>query len=165
MAPADLLENASDITYFDPDIRIYDALNDISALAREHDIVLIPHVLEPMPRDDRVPSETTILRPGSTTSASSRSQMRLKHSSNGGRKGSRGTVASHRPRARFVDQRWVDFVPGMFNHYILRDPAADVAHWNLWSRRLDGPGNVSSSKSDRCGSTTSAGSIRSVHIC
>ena len=37
---------------------------------------------------------------------------------------------------RFVDQRWIDFVPGLFPHYILRDPACNVAYWNLHSRDL-----------------------------
>ena len=36
--------------------------------------------------------------------------------------------------ARFVDQRWVDFVPGMFDQAMVRDPQYNVAYWNLHSR-------------------------------
>ena len=44
-------------------------------------------------------------------------------------------IAQH--RGLFVDQRWVDFVPGLFaNLAILRDPAYNVAYWNLPSRDL-----------------------------
>jgi glycosyltransferase involved in cell wall biosynthesis len=36
----------------------------------------------------------------------------------------------------FVDQRWVDLVPGYFEHTICTDPGANVAYWNLSSRRV-----------------------------
>src|SRR3569833_2865759 len=36
----------------------------------------------------------------------------------------------------FVDPRWVDMVPGNFEHTILRDPGYNVAYWNLDTREL-----------------------------
>ena len=41
---------------------------------------------------------------------------------------------------RFVDQRWVDFVPGMFDCEIVREPRFNVAYWNLHERRLEWTG-------------------------
>ncbi|HLE43419.1 MAG TPA: hypothetical protein VJB36_05355 [Methylomirabilota bacterium] len=40
------------------------------------------------------------------------------------------------PRAGlFVDQRWIDLVPGLFEGmHILRDPEYNVAYWNLAER-------------------------------
>ena len=38
--------------------------------------------------------------------------------------------------ASFVDQRFVDLVPGAFGAAIVRDPTFDVAYWNLHSRPL-----------------------------
>ena len=38
---------------------------------------------------------------------------------------------------QFVDQRWIDFVPSLFEHTTLRDPACNVAHWNLETRRFE----------------------------
>ena len=39
----------------------------------------------------------------------------------------------------FTDQRWVDFVPSFFDHYILKDPGYNVAYWNLHGRARDAP--------------------------
>ncbi len=40
-------------------------------------------------------------------------------------------------RGDFVDQRWIDLVPGMVPSFeLLRDPAYNVAYWNLHSRAL-----------------------------
>ena len=42
----------------------------------------------------------------------------------------------------FVDQRWIDFVPGIYDAAIVRDPSCNVAYWNLDRRDLswDGTG-------------------------
>ena len=36
----------------------------------------------------------------------------------------------------FVDQRWIDFVPGIYDVAIVRDPTCNVAYWNLDRRDL-----------------------------
>jgi glycosyltransferase involved in cell wall biosynthesis len=36
----------------------------------------------------------------------------------------------------FVDQRWVDFVPALFEHEVIKDPGCNVAYWNLSHRQL-----------------------------
>jgi len=41
----------------------------------------------------------------------------------------------------FVDQRWLDYVPGMFPHVIVRDPGCNVAYWNLHERKLEHSSN------------------------
>ncbi len=40
----------------------------------------------------------------------------------------------------FTDQRWIDYVPCFFDHYILKNPGYNVAYWNLHAREviLDG---------------------------
>ena len=37
----------------------------------------------------------------------------------------------------FTDQRWIDFVPSLFDHFILKDPTYNVAYWNLHERDAD----------------------------
>src|SRR5262245_53582778 len=45
-------EHRSEILYLDPDIRIYDSLDEVSSLARRYGIVLTPHTTKPYPKDE-----------------------------------------------------------------------------------------------------------------
>jgi glycosyltransferase involved in cell wall biosynthesis len=129
-----LLERAETITYFDPDIQVLARLDDIPSLAVEHGIVLTPHTLEPLPRDGLQPNETLILQAGMFNlgfiSVGTSARPFLEWWSE---RLARDCVVAPE-RARFVDQRWVDFVPSLFEHVVLRDPGLNVAWWNL-SRR------------------------------
>ena len=124
------------VVYFDPDIEIFAPLDDIGHLANEHSIVLTPHVTEPMPRDKLNLTESDILGSGiynlgfiAIGPGSERFLdwwgVRLRRES-----------IVDPTRMRFTDQRWIDFVPGMYPHYILRDPSCNVAYWNLYSREV-----------------------------
>src|SRR6266540_1108568 len=132
-----LLERVDDVAYFDPDIQIFDTLDDLSALARANATVLVPHATEPIPRDGHVPSEETILRAGIYNLGFV-----------GVGQGARPLLEWWRERlardcildpegGQFVDQRWIDFVPALFEHAIVRDPGVNVAYWNLPTRSLE----------------------------
>ena len=127
------------IAYLDPDIRIVNRLEAIEEALRDHPLVLTPHLTGPMPRDGKKPSETDILIAGvynlgfialanhSDTQAFLDwwSERLLTDCHNAPHKG------------LFVDQRWVDFVPGLAPTLkILRDPAYNLAYWNLPHRDL-----------------------------
>lgn len=136
-----LARGAGDITYFDPDIEVFTPLDDISALAREHSIVLTPHVLAPLAHHGGDEGEVTLLLAG---------MFNLGFISVGTGAGAfldwwaeRLARSGHvwPKRGQFVDQRWVDFVPSLFDHAILRDPACNVAHWNLETRRFEQVGD------------------------
>lgn len=132
-------DDGGGIAYMDPDIQVQSRMAELEAVLVEHAIVLTPHVLEGMPRDGRKPSETDILMAGVY---------------NLGFIGMSGRDDAHRmldwwserllkdchvapERGLFVDQRWVDFVPGLVSDLaILRDPAYNVAYWNLPERTL-----------------------------
>jgi glycosyltransferase involved in cell wall biosynthesis len=132
-----LARGGDDITYFDPDIEVFTPLDDISDLARKHSIVLTPHVLAPLPHHGGDEGEVTLLLAG---------MFNLGFIGVG-----RGAAAfldwwAERlarsghvlpKRGQFVDQRWVDFVPALFEHVVLREPACNVAHWNLETRRFE----------------------------
>ncbi|MGH9268370.1 MAG: methyltransferase domain-containing protein, partial [Acidimicrobiales bacterium] len=131
-----LLGTAAAVVFLDPDVEVHAPLDDIGAYAAEHSIVLTPHTTEPMPRDQCSPDELQILRSGIynlgfvAVGAGAKPflewwQERLRHD----------CVVSV-DEGLFVDQRWADFVPGYFDHYILRDPGVNVAYWNLGTRTV-----------------------------
>jgi glycosyltransferase involved in cell wall biosynthesis/SAM-dependent methyltransferase len=138
-------DDGSGVAYMDPDIQVISPMTELEAVLREHAIVLTPHVLDGMPRDGRKPSETDILMAGvynlgfiGMTDCDDARRMldwwseRLLKDCH---------VAPE--RGLFVDQRWVDFVPGLVSDLaIFRDSAYNVAYWNLPERTLarDGRG-------------------------
>ncbi len=124
------------VLYLDPDIRVYGSLQKLADLAVEHGIVLTPHLDTPMPLDGLKTDDRTILASGiynlgfvgvgqSAQAFLDFWQERL-----------RRECVIDPPNMRFVDQRWVDFVPGIFDHVIVRDPEYNVAYWNLHGRAL-----------------------------
>ena len=131
-----LLEEDDHAVYFDPDIEVFTPLDHIAGLAREHGIVLTPHVTKPLPRDELLPSEEMLLRAGIynlgfiAVGRSARpflswwSERLARH------------CLVDVPEGVFVDQRWIDFVPALFDHHVLRDPGCNVAYWNLSYRRV-----------------------------
>src|SRR5262249_19618998 len=59
------LRRASDVVvYLDPAIQVFAPLSDVAGLAARHSIVLTPHNLDPIPRDDKEPDETVIMGTG-----------------------------------------------------------------------------------------------------
>src|SRR5438270_5015447 len=56
--------NVDCLVYFDPDIAIFRPLDEMWALLAASDIVLIPHLLDPIPLDGKRPSEQDILTAG-----------------------------------------------------------------------------------------------------
>jgi glycosyltransferase involved in cell wall biosynthesis/ubiquinone/menaquinone biosynthesis C-methylase UbiE len=125
-----------EVCYLDPDIEVFAPLDDLEAAAREHGIVLTPHATAPLPRDGKKTDETSILAAGIYN-------LGFIVVGQGGwaflqfwKERLRRECVIDPEHMRFVDQRWVDFVPGMFDHVILRDPTINVAYWNLHHRRV-----------------------------
>ncbi|MBA3746694.1 MAG: FkbM family methyltransferase, partial [Solirubrobacterales bacterium] len=128
---------AETLAYLDPDIQIFDSLGELEALLHEHRLVCTPHLTAPMPRDGLKPSETDILIAGSynlgfiglapgpdTNELLDWWAERLETDC---------VVAPE--RGFFVDQRWMDFAPGLVpSFHVLRDPGYNVAYWNLATR-------------------------------
>ncbi|MEQ8436765.1 MAG: hypothetical protein RIB65_04685 [Ilumatobacter fluminis] len=123
--------------YIDPDIYVYGSFTDVIEPARTVGIVLTPHALEPIPRDGHHPTERVIMQSGI---------MNL------------GFIAVGRPAGEFLawwrerllvdaisaielnlftDQRWIDWVPALFDHVVSRDPGMNIAWWNIHERRME----------------------------
>ncbi|MGZ4202452.1 MAG: FkbM family methyltransferase, partial [Thermoleophilaceae bacterium] len=132
-------EGVERITYLDPDIQVFDSLEEVDRLLREHPLVVNPHLTEPMPRDGHKPSETDILIAGSFNlgfagfAAGPDTERLIDWWAE--RLATDCIVA---PEAGyFVDQRWMDFAPGLVEDiHILRDPGYNLAYWNFAGREL-----------------------------
>jgi glycosyltransferase involved in cell wall biosynthesis/SAM-dependent methyltransferase len=131
-----LQRNMQAVLYLDPDIQVFHSLEELARLAQEHGIVLTPHATAPMPRDQKMTSETSILAAGiynlGFIGVGPKSEPFLQFWM---RRLLRECVMDQ-VNMRFVDQRWVDFVPGIFDCKIVRDPTYNVAYWNLDHRDL-----------------------------
>jgi glycosyltransferase involved in cell wall biosynthesis/SAM-dependent methyltransferase len=133
-----LLAEDDVVLYFDPDIEVFAPLDEIETQARAHPIVLTPHTTEAAPRERNALAENAILVAGTYNlgfiglGAGVETERFLDWWSE---RVSRECIVDP-AQGRFVDQRWVDFVPGLFDVHILRDPSYNVAWWNLANRKL-----------------------------
>ena len=123
--------------YLDPDTRVYAPLTKMFGAVRDHGLVLNPHNTEAMPRDGRKPTEQDILIAGVYNlgfigiRASEFADTMLDW---WGVRLERDCIVDPK-RGFFVDQRWMDLVPGMAESFhVLRDPGFNVAYWNLATR-------------------------------
>jgi hypothetical protein len=135
-----LLARGYDIAiYVDPDVYFYRTMADAqSALLSGTGILLIPHLSAPV-TDAKTPSELDILRTGAYNlgfcavreSPDTRRFLRWWQ-----KKLERNCVVDL-ASGIFVDQRWIDLVPGLFENVgILRHPGYNVAYWNLAQRPI-----------------------------
>jgi glycosyltransferase involved in cell wall biosynthesis len=127
------------ICYFDPDIYFYQPIDEIWEKLQSYGIVLTPHLLGPLD-DDFKPNELDILRAG-TYNLGFIGLSRHPEAAEflrwwKGKMVTQCIVAFD--RGLFVDQRWVDLVPGLFSSVnIHRDPGCNVAYWNLYHRHVE----------------------------
>ncbi len=128
--------NWDPVLYLDPDIKVFSPLTELAVQAAERGIVLTPHVTAPMPRDGKSVSESDILGSGIynlgfigiSATAGPLLEFWMERLA-------RECRVSPK-EMRFTDQRWVDFVPGIWDVAIDRSPRWDVAYWNLDHREL-----------------------------
>jgi len=130
------------IVYFDPDILVAGSLDELQALVGRHSVVLTPHLDEPI-EDARFPTEQAILQSGAynlgfvafRVTPTTRRLLRWWQE----RLYEKCVVQV--AEGLFVDQKWMDIVPGMFTGdggvHIMLDPGYNVAYWNLHGRALE----------------------------
>ena len=128
------------LLYLDPDIQVFSSLATLSSRLDEYSILLTPHITSPIPNDGGVPTDHIILKAGSynlgflglrndtvTRQLLTWWTEKLYHN----------CIVSF-ARNLFVDQRWMDMVPGMFEGVgICREPGYNIAYWNLHERELE----------------------------
>jgi glycosyltransferase involved in cell wall biosynthesis/SAM-dependent methyltransferase len=124
------------ICYFDPDIMVFSGLDNLWKLMDIHSMVVTPHITAPY-EDELHPNELELNLAGvfnlgfiglanTPTSAAFLAwwQVRLYDYCY-----MNPSIGMH------VDQNWVNFAPAMYaDVFILRDPAYNIAYWNLHER-------------------------------
>lgn len=128
------------LIYLDPDIRVYNPLLPIFEMLRSANVVLTPHLTAPLPEDGLFPGEQDHLYNGTynlgfiaVTNSSQAIRMldwwETRCLGQGFSEGRSGL---------FVDQKWINLIPGMFEGVgICRDLGCNMAYWNLQERTLD----------------------------
>lgn len=131
------------LVYFDPDILITGSLKELSGFLDKHDVVLTPHLTAPI-EDDFKPGDLEILQTGAYNlgfiglSAGQVSQKLLSW----WQKRLHDNCIVAFEKGLFVDQRWIDLVPGFFDNVcILREPGYNVAYWNYHCRAVTREGD------------------------
>lgn len=130
--------NLKKLIYFDPDILFTNSLENLWKLLDKKSIVLTPHLTAPI-FDEKRPSEYDIMRSGSfnlgfialskTETTSKFLDWWIPHLMEEG--------YSDVEKGMFVDQKWVDLVPSLFDDvYIIRHPGYNAAYWNLMQRSV-----------------------------
>jgi glycosyltransferase involved in cell wall biosynthesis/SAM-dependent methyltransferase len=131
------------VAYMDPDIRVFAPLEEVERRVRQHDVVLTPHFNKPLPRDGRKPAEEDILIAGSYNLGfiALRAGQTADELLDWWSERLENHCLNEPEVGRFVDQRWIDLVPGIWSDVdVLRDPTYNIAYWNLPTRGLEEDG-------------------------
>jgi hypothetical protein len=127
---------AETVTYLDPDIEVFASLEHVADLATEHGVVLTPHLLTPLPRDGLQLDEAQIMGAGAynlgfiAVGRTSRPFLQW------WRERLARDAINDPSQSLFTDQRWIDLLPSLFSHHLLRDPGCNVAYWNVHARPI-----------------------------
>jgi len=127
------------VVYLDPDIFVYSPLAELDTAAAGTFLTLTPHLSRPVAGGNEHPGERTILQSGAYNLGFLAAR---RHPALGGflawwqEKLERECVVEIE-RGLFVDQKWIDLVPGLFPDVtILRHDGYNVAYWNLCHRTV-----------------------------
>lgn len=128
------------VIYLDPDIYVYQPMHEVEkALENGADFVLTPHLTGMWDEDGKQPDEPAIMRSGVynlgflalNNCADTREMVHWWE------KKLEYQCAVDIEHGIFVDQKWIDLVPGRYDHVcILRHNGYNTAYWNLSHRKI-----------------------------
>lgn len=126
------------LVYLDPDIELFAPLHEVEAALAERSLALTPHLTAPLD-DGHRPDELTILRAGTYNLGflGLAASQTTRHFLAWWKERTRDRCRVELERGLFVDQKWIDLVPGLFPDVsVLTHPGYNVAYWNLNARRV-----------------------------
>lgn len=141
---ADLFERRGyeTVVYLDPDTWLFSPLHSVYDAFEDASILLTPHIRRPY-FDEGHPSDLSVLQSGTYNLGF----IGLKNNGTTRRllewwmTKLRVDCVVDIARGLFVDQKWIDLVPGFFSDVaIIDDPGCNVAYWNLHERPLSRQG-------------------------
>jgi hypothetical protein len=136
-----LLEEDETAMYLDPDIEVFNSLDELEQFAVSDSLVLLPHVTQPVPRDGLDPKEETFLLSGQFNLGFIAVSRAAKPFLDYWNERVEFDARIDHEHGYFTDQRWVDAVPSLFDHRVVKTPGYNVAYWNLHEFQLDAPKN------------------------
>lgn len=126
-----------EVYYFDPDIKVYQSLENFSKLWHNKSILITPHILTPIPLDDLFPGENLFLNHGIYNLGFiglKRSEIASQFLKWWSDRLSKYCVIDLK-EGYFTDQIWINFIPLFFKDIeITLHPGLNVAYWNLHER-------------------------------
>ena len=131
---------ADKIFYFDPDIAVLSSLQPLVDLLDRHSILLTPHQVAPDTKDGAIiDNEVGSLRWGTYNLGfiGIRNNGAGRQMTRWWRYRLERFCYDDIPSGLFVDQKWCNLVPGLFQDVaVVRDPGCNVASWNISQRRI-----------------------------
>ena len=131
---------ADAVIYLDPDTALFSSLDPLLGLMAADDVLLTPHLVDPNTEreaildNDLSASKTGIFNLGFVAVRARGEGRRF------GQWWNDRLLAfcyDDMPAGLFVDQRWCDHVPALFDQVkVVRDPGYNVASWNLSQRKV-----------------------------
>lgn len=126
------------VIYFDPDIIVFDSLNELIVNLDSYDIVLTPHFTRPI-IDDLLPTEKHVFNTGVFNlgfAAMARSENTFDALRWWERKLKTECILDL-SAGYFVDQLWMNLAPAYFDKVLIeKKPGYNMAHWNLHERTI-----------------------------
>ncbi len=126
----------SSVLYFDPDIQIFEPLTEIFDIVNSGKLFLTPHITYPMSIDEKEPGEYDFLISGIYNLGFIGIPANRLDFLNFWKDRLKRHCINDIENALFVDQIWIDFVPGMYDTHISQDTSYNVAYWNINQRDL-----------------------------
>ncbi|MEM3648684.1 MAG: glycosyltransferase [Thermoproteota archaeon] len=125
------------LLYLDPDIMVFNSLDQVERLLDNYQMILTPHILSPI-EDRFFPSEHDILKAGvyNLGFLALRFEKESLRFVDWWAKHLYKQCLVDLPENLFVDQRWMDFAPAMASVLILKEPGYNVAYWNFHERKI-----------------------------
>lgn len=123
-----------EVIYLDGDMSVYGPLTDVFQSLQRNSIVLTPHLLKPLPADGQRPHESAFLVSGSYNAGffAVRASPTTSEFLAWWQEMCQRQCIVDLAASLFVDQKWLELVPGMFDGVgILRNPGYNAGHWSL----------------------------------